>query len=117
MRILWVSDSPSSPSGFGAVTREVCSRLARAGHQVEILGWQTRVGETRWQGIPVRPVRRQMFGADVLLSYLLRQRPNVVITLADVWWMSFMADAPIQDYLDRSGTRWIRRNDCSSSRE
>lgn len=107
MRILWVSDSPTSPSGFGVVTAAICRRLAARGHQVEILGWQNRGFDTRWEGIPVHPVRRDLFGSDVLLGYLYRTRPHFLITLADVWWMSFLADPPVQRYLDMSGTRWV----------
>ena len=107
MKILWISDSPTSPSGFGMVTAAVCKRLAARGHPVEILGWQSRGFETRWEGIPLRPVRRNMFGADVLLGYLHRFQPDFIITLADVWWMSFLADPPIQQYLDLSGARWV----------
>ena len=107
MRVLWISDSPSSPSGFGHVTRAICSRLAEAGHQVEILGWQTHGESTAWQGIPVRPIRFDMFGADVLLGYLMRIQPHFVVTLADVWWMSFLADPPIQRFLDQSRARWL----------
>ncbi len=107
MRILWVSDSPESPSGFGTVTRAVCRRLNERGHAVEILGWQTRGAQSRCDGIPVHPVRQGQFGSDVLLGYLYRFRPEFVVTLADVWWMSFLADPPIQQYLDLSGTRWV----------
>jgi len=107
VRILWISDSPDSPSGFGMVTREVCSRLARRGHEVEILGWQTRAATVRWEGIPVRPVRFDAFGSDVLLGYLMRFQPDFVITLADIWWMSFMTDPPVQRFLDQSGARWV----------
>ncbi len=107
MRILWVSDSPSSPSGFGGVTGAVCSRLAEHGHRVEILGWQTHGSTDRWQGIPVHPVRRDQFGSDVLLTYLMRLQPHFVITLGDVWWMSFLADPPVQRYLDLAGARWV----------
>ena len=107
MRVLWVSDSPTSPSGFGAVTRAVCRRFAERGHSVEIVGWQTRGFTRRWHGIPVHPVRNDVFGADALLGYLYRFRPDFVITLADVWWMSFVADPPVQRYLDLSGTRWV----------
>ena len=106
MRILWISDSPTSPSGFGAVTAAVCRRLAERGHRVEIVGWQTRDATTRWEGIPVHPVRHDLFGADVLLGYLMRFNPQFVITLADVWWMTFMADPGVQRWLDLSGSRW-----------
>lgn len=106
MRILWISDSPTSPSGFGAVTAAVCRRLADRGHRVEIVGWQTRDTSTRWEGIPVHPVRHDLFGADVLLGYLMRFNPQFVVTLADVWWMAFMADPAVQRWLDLSGARW-----------
>ena len=106
MRILWISDSPTSPSGFGGVTAAVCRRLAERGHRVEILGWQTHGARAWWNGIPVHPVRRNEFGADVLLAYLMRLSPDFVVTLGDVWWMSFLADAAIQRHLDQSGTRW-----------
>lgn len=107
MRILWVSDSPTTPSGFGGVTREVCRRLARRGHRLEILGWQAKGSTTYWQGIPVHPIRRDRFGSDVLLGYLHRLQPHFVITLADIWWMSFLTEPPVQRYLDLSGTRWV----------
>ena len=106
MKILWVSDSPTSPSGFGAVTRAVAKRLADRGHRVEIVGWQARGTTARWDGIPVHPVHRDAFGADALLGYLHRIQPDFLITLADVWWMSFLTDPPIQQYLDMSRTRW-----------
>jgi glycosyltransferase involved in cell wall biosynthesis len=61
----------------------------------------------RWDGIPVHPVRRDTFGADALIGYLYRIQPDVVITLADVWWMSFLADPPVQQFLDMSGSRWV----------
>jgi glycosyltransferase involved in cell wall biosynthesis len=107
MRVLWVSDSPTTPSGFGTVTREVCSRLVARGHTLEILGWQTRGGTVRWQGIPVHPTRHDTFGGDVLLGYLHRFRPDFVVSLADVWWMSYVADPAIQSFLDAAGTRWV----------
>jgi glycosyltransferase involved in cell wall biosynthesis len=107
MRLLWISDSPTTPSGFGMVTREVCGRLADRGYHVEILGWQQRGRTERWHDIPVHPVRHDMFGADTVLGYLIRQRPDFVITLADVWWMSFLADPPVQRFLDQSGARWV----------
>src|SRR5438876_778018 len=107
MKILWVSDSPNSPTGFGTVTAAVCKRLAERGHRVEILGWQNHSITTRWEGIPVHPVRMDIFGSDALLGYLYRFQPDFVITLADVWWMSFIADPPVQRFLDMSGSRWV----------
>jgi glycosyltransferase involved in cell wall biosynthesis len=107
LRVLWISDSPTTPSGFATVTREVCRRLHERGHRIEILGWQNRGAVSWWEGIAVHPVRHDQFGADVLLGYLMRVRPDFVVSLADVWWMSYMADPLIQSFLDTSGTRWV----------
>lgn len=107
MRILWISDSPTTPTGFATVTREVCSRLRDRGHHVEILGWQTHGGMTWWQDIAVHPVRNDAFGADVVHAYLMRVRPDFVVSLADVWWMGFLTDPQVQAFLDTSGARWV----------
>jgi len=46
-------------------------------------------------------------GADVLLSHLYRLRPDVLVTLGDVWWMTFVADRAVQHALALTGTRWL----------
>jgi glycosyltransferase involved in cell wall biosynthesis len=107
MRLLWISDSPTTPSGFATVTREVCRRLRDRGHRIEILGWQNHGVTSWWEDIPVHPVRHDQFGADVLLGYLMRVRPDFVVSLADVWWMGYLANPQIQSFLDVSGARWV----------
>jgi len=106
MKILWVSDSPTSPSGFGNVTRFVCSSLARAGHDVHILGWQNSAPGT-WCGTTLHGMGRHPMGADVILRVLYRVRPDVLITLADVWWMPFLTDAALMNFFEATGTRWL----------
>src|SRR3954468_10117107 len=87
-----MSESPDSPTGFGNVTRFVCGGLADLGHRVSILGWQTRGAPRTWNGCQLYPTSGgTAFGADVLLFYLQRLRPDVLITLADVWWLSWIA--------------------------
>ena len=54
MRILWISDSPDTPSGFGNVTRFVCEGLVKRGHSVSIIGWQSKQ-EQDWNGCKVFP--------------------------------------------------------------
>ena len=70
MRLLWISDSPDTPSGFGNVTRFVCEGLARHGHQVSILGWQTRTPH-EWNGCRVHAVGSDPMGSDALFAYLV----------------------------------------------
>jgi glycosyltransferase involved in cell wall biosynthesis len=106
MKILWMSDSPTAPSGFGNVTRFVCAGLAELGHTVSILGWQARGTPSAWQGCTVYPVRHDSFGADVLLTYLQKLQPEVLITLADVWWLTFIANPSIANFLRTAGIPW-----------
>jgi len=106
MKILWMSDSPSSPSGFGNVTRFVCDGLAARGHQVSILGWQAHGSPTRWRNCVLYPVRLDSFGSDVLMNYLQKLRPDVLITLADVWWLTYIANPLIANFMGTTGTPW-----------
>jgi len=106
MKILWMSDSPTSPSGFGNVTRYVCAGLADCGHQVSILGWQTRGQPTRWHNCTLYPIRHNGFGADALLGYLYRVRPDVLVTLADVWWLTYITYPIIANFMHTAGIPW-----------
>src|SRR5687767_11815372 len=98
MKILWLSDSPSSPSGFGNFTRFVCAGLARKGHQVGILGCETR-RLTRHQNYAIYPFASNASGVDLLLSYLDQLRPDVLVTAADPWRVSHLADAEIISFM------------------
>jgi glycosyltransferase involved in cell wall biosynthesis len=52
---------------------------------------------TTWNGCQLYPIGRHSFGADVLLFYLQRLRPDVLITLGNVWWLTFMVHPLIAD--------------------
>lgn len=106
MKILWMSDSPTSPSGFGTVTRFVCDGLAARGHQVSILGWQAHGNPTPWRNCVLYPVRLDSFGSDVLLNYLQKLRPDVLVTLADVWWLTYIANPLIANFTRTAAIPW-----------
>jgi glycosyltransferase involved in cell wall biosynthesis len=106
MKILWMSDSPDSPSGFGTVTRFVCEGLARRGHLISILGWQAHGEPSSWGNCTLYPIRHNGFGADVLLNYLRRIQPNILICLADVWWLTFIADPVIASFMRTACIPW-----------
>jgi glycosyltransferase involved in cell wall biosynthesis len=105
MRILWISDSPETPSGFGNVTRFVCQGLAACGHQVSILGWQTRQAH-EWNGCRVHAVGSDPMGSDALYAYLVRHRPEVVIALADVWWLPYFSSPHVRRQMELTDARW-----------
>src|SRR5437667_3305918 len=105
MHILWVSDSPDTPSGFGNVTRFVCEGLAGRGHQIGILGWQTHQ-RSDWRGCKVYPIAHDPLGGDALFSYLIRHRPDIVIALADVWWLPYFAEPHVRRQMEMTRTPW-----------
>jgi glycosyltransferase involved in cell wall biosynthesis len=104
MRLLWISDSPDTPSGFGNVTRFVCEGLVRRGHQVSILGWQTKQ-EHSWNGCRVYPSAGAL-GNMSLFPFLVRQRPEVVIALGDVWWLPYFNSPHVRRQMELSDTPW-----------
>jgi glycosyltransferase involved in cell wall biosynthesis len=104
MRVLWISDSPDTPSGFGNVTRFVCEGLAARGHQVHILGWQTREPH-EWNGCSVLPASGYL-GNRSLYPFLVRHRPEIVVALGDVWWLPFFAAPHVRRQMQMSDTPW-----------
>ena len=105
MHVLWISDSPDTPSGFGNVTRFICEGLARRGHRVSILGWQTRAAFD-WHGCRVHPIGRDPMGGDALFGLLVRHRPDIVVALADVWWLSYFTAPHVRRQMELTGTPW-----------
>jgi glycosyltransferase involved in cell wall biosynthesis len=106
MHVLWISDSPETPSGFGNVTRFVCEGLARRGHQVGILGWQTRRAR-EWNGCRLHAIGSDPMGSDALFAYLVRHRPDVVIALADVWWLPYFSSPHVRRQMELTRTPWV----------
>ncbi len=105
MRVLWISDSPDTPSGFGNVTRFVCEGLARRGHNVSILGWQTKQAHD-WNGCKVHPVGSSALGSDALFPFLVRNRPEIVIALGDVWWLPYFSAPHVRRQMELTDTPW-----------
>ncbi|HVS81103.1 MAG TPA: glycosyltransferase family 4 protein [Pyrinomonadaceae bacterium] len=106
MKILWMSDSPTSPSGFGNITRFVCTGLARLGHQISIIGWQKRGRAVHHRHYTVYPVGCYDSEADVLLDYLRQVRPDVLVTLADPWRVSYVASRALMRFMHSARVVW-----------
>jgi glycosyltransferase involved in cell wall biosynthesis len=104
MRVLWISDSPDTPSGFGNVTRFVCEGLAKRGHNVSILGWQTLQPQD-WNGCKVYPASGAL-GSGSFYPFLVRHRPEVVIALGDVWWLTYFAAPHVRRQMELTDTPW-----------
>ena len=99
LRILWVSDSPLLGTGFGRVTREVVCRLGRVpGLEVACLGW----GYDGWPydrarfPAAVYPSHAPTHGQDNFEKVVLEFRPDVVISLAEIWMIDWLPAHPVR---------------------
>jgi glycosyltransferase involved in cell wall biosynthesis len=100
-----MSDSPDTPSGFGNVTRFVCEGLARRGHSVSILGWQTKQPHV-WNGCQVYAVGGHPLGSDAVFPLLVRHRPEIAIALGDVWWLPYFNAPHLRRQMELTDTPW-----------
>src|ERR1051326_1023015 len=106
MRILWMSDNPTSSTGLGNITRFVCAGLARLGHQVSIIGWQKRGHPLRLRCYTVYPVGDYESEGKVLLAYLRQLHPDVLVTLSDPWRVSYIVEQGITRTLRDANILW-----------
>jgi len=87
IRVLWLSDSPLVKSGFGRVSRELVTRLARVpGLKIACVGW---------------PYDREQFPFDIYpapgtphdpehFERIVHEfKPHVVITLGEIWMLDW----------------------------
>ena len=102
MKILWMADSPTIPTGFGNVSKWVCAGLAERGHDVSILGWQIQGQPAPWQNCMLHPCG---FGADELLNHLHQIRPDILVVQADIWLLNYVNDSVI-DFLHTADIAW-----------
>jgi glycosyltransferase involved in cell wall biosynthesis len=110
MRVLWMSDSPTTPSGYGNVTQRVCSDLADRGHHVSILGWQTKGKPVPWQNCMLYSKLHPGYSPNAcraeLLDYVRQLQPDIVIILTDIWWLRAMNCPDIANFMQTAGIPW-----------
>lgn len=91
MRLLWHSNAPWAPTGYGVQTALACERLAAAGHQVAVSAFYGLNGSALdWQGIRVYPSARDPYGNDVVHGHALQHfagqlRGGLTVSLVDAW--------------------------------
>ena len=105
MRILWLSDSPTSASGYGNITRFVCEGLARIGHDVSVIGREKRGRPRRRGRYMVYPFGDDESVADLLFGYVRQLQPDVVVTLDDPWRVGYLTEPALTRYLRASHIR------------
>lgn len=104
MRILWHSNAPWAPTGYGNQTALVASRLAADGHDVAIsLNYGMQGGSTKWHGLKVYPMMIDQYGQDALVHHSMHHEADWTISLYDVWAFS-----------SEPFTSWAQRNNLAA---
>jgi len=92
MRILWGSEQPTRPTGYGVVSRELVKRLAARGHEVFVMGWEYNGEainhEEGWvlvnSGLSGQGNDHITEGVSVLDYNLQTIKPDVFFSLTDI---------------------------------
>lgn len=87
MRILWSSNAPWIPSGYGVQTKHIVSRLQGAGHSMAISAFCGVGGAViNRESIPIYPGGAPMaYGFDVLPLHSRHWKADIAISLIDAW--------------------------------
>lgn len=120
MRILWFSNAPWCPTGYGVQTALVCNAMKQAGHDIGVLcNWGLEDGAIQWRGITVYPKPAGRAIVETIAEFIRRYRADVVISFLDAWCMTpaMMGDRWVPWYpIDREGTMTeIIRNPVQNS--
>lgn len=85
MKILYLSDSPAIPSGYGKVGKNLLMGLRAKGHQIVILGGSLNPGPFKsypWNGMTLYPVQGYA-NIDNIRFVLKEHKPDVMIINSD----------------------------------
>lgn len=129
MKLLWASNAPWAPSGYGGQTLQVVRRLKAAGHDIAIaanFGIQARVmmDDELLPGVPIFPSLYDGIGNDILAAHYnawANNEPTYLITLYDVWpyQRSYFTDIPVASWVPvdhypvpQAVADWCREHDA-----
>ena len=97
MKILWMSNAPWVPTGYGTQTRAIVPRLQALGYEVNVFGFYGhQSGILNLGGVSIYPVGNHPYGNDIVGAHMAHSKSDVLITLMDVW---------VQDYFGRMAQR------------
>ena len=98
LKILWGSETPTQPTGYAIVTRELSKRLCERGHEVSVIGWNYNGEEIKHEeGWSLLHAGIGNFGADALgtnmtvIDYHMKMvDPDIFVSLVDPWYIGHM---------------------------
>jgi glycosyltransferase involved in cell wall biosynthesis len=100
MNILWHSNAPWTPSGYGQQTRLFTPRIKAMGHELAISAYfGLELGVLGFEDIKIFPRKYDEYGNDIIISHASANRSQVIMTLMDVQVLK-VEGWPF-------GTRWV----------
>ncbi len=84
MKLLWISNHPDRPSGYGSQTRQVGRRLLSEGIDVEFSA-NDGSSSGEWMGAKVHGSTMDRYSRDIIRADLAQIRPDWTIVLYDAW--------------------------------
>ena len=92
LRVLWYSNAPWTPTGYGQQTAQVIERLAKENHQVAVHAMYGLAGSaSSWNGFKIYPQGLAAYCDDVVVAHTMEwanqdpSTPTLLITLFDTW--------------------------------
>lgn len=86
MKLLWVSNAPWAPSGYGSQTRQVGRRIAASGREIEFVANDRTRGDQDWEGFLVRGSSgNDKYSRDSIGEDLARSGADWLVFLYDAW--------------------------------
>jgi glycosyltransferase involved in cell wall biosynthesis len=106
VKILWYSPTPWVQTGYGQQTYQFVKQLQADGNDVRIvpMNGHLRGSPTiTWDGIKVLATGNDRYSVDALLGYTAMWKPDLVISLFDIW--ALPEDFGIQ--IKEAGGKWL----------
>lgn len=113
MIILTAGDDPKTSTGYGQIWDNLLSRWAKAKPDWKFyhMGWQNRDREHQTKdGYYMLPIYKVEYGFDAIASYLLRYKPDIFLTMADIGLNAGFIDGIKEARLKGWTGRWFAIN-------
>jgi glycosyltransferase involved in cell wall biosynthesis len=86
VRILWLSNAPYAPSGYGTQTHVWCRKLRELGHEIFVAAFHGLQSAPLYHdGVSILPALEDPYGQDILPGNYQFTRADLLITLMDAW--------------------------------
>jgi len=103
--LFWASDSFNMATGYGTVSYYVLQGMKMTEHyKLAQLGFQFFGQPLQLNGITILPTGKKPYGEDILQGHLANVRPNILITLCDMFRIPWFKNLKMPEGMN---TKWV----------